>query len=114
MKPTLVPSSLSLVESWPKVHWSAHLWAMASSSVLHTCTQRVQSKKLVLSTEKCSHHLPNVCCPRLGRVDATRLLPLGHAPPELVVLVQDGDLGSRAQLPELSLGGAVRGGALAW
>ena len=64
--------------------------------------------------EKTSHHLPHVGCPRLGRVDAARLLPLGHAPPELVVLVQDGRLGRRAQLPELCLGGAVRGGALAW
>ena len=59
-------------------------------------------------------HLPHVGGGGLGRVDAPRLLPLGHAPPQLVVLVQDGRLGRRAQLPELGLGGAVRGGALAW
>ena len=42
-----------------------------------------------------------------GAVDAVGLLPLGHSPPQLVVLVQDGDLAGGAELPELSLGGAI-------
>ena len=53
------------------------------------------------------HHLPHVGGGWLGRVDAPGLLTLGHAPPELVVLVQDGGLGLLAQLPQ---GGAGRAG----
>ena len=55
-------------------------------------------------------HLPHVGGGGLGRVDAPRLLPLGHAPPQLVVLVQDNPLAEGAELPEL--GGARGGGSL--
>ena len=54
-----------------------------------------------------SHHPPHVGCPRL-----TRLLPLGHAPPELVVLVQDPPPPLCRQTPGPGLAAAVRGGAL--
>ena len=57
-------------------------------------------------------HLPHVGGVGLGRVDAPRLLPLGHAPPQLVVLVQDLLLGGGAELPELGLGGTLGGGSL--
>ena len=60
------------------------------------------------------HQLPHVGGLGLGRVDAPGLLPLGHAPPELVVPVQDRSLGRRAQLAEGGLGGALGRGALAW
>ena len=43
----------------------------------------------------------------LAPVPAVGLLTLGHPPPQLVVLVQDGGLGSGTQLPEHSLGGAL-------
>ena len=53
------------------------------------------------------HHLLHVGGGGLGPVDAVGLLPLGHLPPQLVVLVQDGGLAGRTQLSELSLGGAL-------
>ena len=46
----------------------------------------------------------------LGPSDAIRFLTLGHAPPQLVVLVQDNPLAEGAELPELS--GARVGGSL--
>ena len=52
-------------------------------------------------------HLFHVGGCGLGPAQAAGLLALGHPPPELVVLVQDGGLGGGAQLPELSLGGAL-------
>ena len=52
-------------------------------------------------------HLPHVGGSRLGPAQAAGLLALGHSPPQLVVLVQDGGLGGGAQLPEYSLGGAI-------
>ena len=52
-------------------------------------------------------HLLHVGGGGLAPVDAVGLLALGHPPPQLVVLVQDGGLGGGAQLPELSLGGAL-------
>ena len=48
----------------------------------------------------------------LDAVNASGLLPLGHLPPQLVVLVQDGGLAGGAELPEFSLGGALFRGAL--
>ena len=53
------------------------------------------------------NHLLHVGGGGLAPVDALGLLPLGHPPPQLVVLVQDGALGGGTQLPELSLGGAL-------
>ena len=53
------------------------------------------------------HHLLHVGGGGLAPADAVGLLPLGHSPPQLVVLVQDGGLGSGAELPELSLGCAL-------
>ena len=58
------------------------------------------------------HHLLHVGGGGLGPVDAVGLLPLGHLPSQLVVLVQDGGLAGGAELPELSLGGALGRGAL--
>ena len=43
----------------------------------------------------------------LAPIDAIGLLPLGHLPSQLVVFVQDGGLAGGAELPELSLGGAL-------
>ena len=53
------------------------------------------------------HHLLHVGGGGLAPIDAVGLLALGHLPPQLVVFVQDGVLGSGAELPELSLGCAV-------
>ena len=53
------------------------------------------------------HHLLHVAGGGLAPVEAVGLLALGHPPPQLVVLVQDGGLGGGTQLPELSLGGAL-------
>ena len=58
------------------------------------------------------HHLLHVAGGGLAPVEAVGLLTLGHSPPQLVVLVQDGALGSDTQLPEHSLGGALSRGAL--
>ena len=57
-------------------------------------------------------HLLHVGGCGLGPAQTAGLLALGHPPPQLVVLVQDGGLGGGAQLPELSLGSALSRGAL--
>ena len=54
------------------------------------------------------HHLLHVAGGGLADpIEAVGLLTLGHPPPQLVVLVQDGGLGGGTQLPELSLVGAL-------
>ena len=58
------------------------------------------------------HHLLHVAGCGLAPVEAVGLLAFRHPPPELVLLVQDGSLGSVTQLPEHSLGGALSRGAL--
>ena len=58
------------------------------------------------------HHLLHVGGGGLPTVDALCLLTLGHPPPQLVVLVQDGALGGGTQLPEHRLGGTLGRGAL--
>ena len=50
------------------------------------------------------HHLLHVGGGGLGPVS---LLALGNSPSQLVVFVQDGGLGGGAELPELSLAGAL-------
>ena len=52
-------------------------------------------------------HLLHVSGGGLGPAHPAGLLAPSHSPPELIVLVQDGGLGGGAQLPELSLGGAL-------
>ena len=59
-----------------------------------------------------SHQFPHVGGSWLGRVDPSSLLSPGHPPPQLVVSLQDGRLGIRAQLSELCLAGTGGGGSL--
>ena len=89
-------------------------WPPAPSStptVTHSQPLNVASYIFPSST---SDHLPHVGGGWLGRVDAPGLLTLGHAPPELVVLVQDGGLGLLAQLPQGGAGRAGGRGALGY
>ena len=60
-----------------------------------------------------SHQFLHVAGRLLGRVDPSSLLTLRHPPPQLVVFLQDGRLGVRAQLSEDRLAGAGGGGSLA-
>ena len=65
---TLVPSSLSLLSSWAPPasglkHWSAHLWAMASSSLFHTFITGVRWQLLIFIWSPAS----SCWLPRAGR-----------------------------------------------